>query len=720
MGHAAECKDLVQELAGIQHQLETATLDKCSDGNKFNCCSPDDPNSCITIYQAKQDYNNAMAELTILEGLIALGAAIEESHDALKNIKPKQVKEAKSNIDKFMNTFTRANILQKSLEIHGDKSIWDDYRGKDLNDMQAYMNQICVKPKAYKDFCQELAKVQHTQKDLWPDVMKTLQGFSEADRRVLTTDRDKNYRDYNKYLQVNVNGELKPLSSLKDSGEVAKVKELQQLIKKYDETKDKKLLTQLLQKSKVIDDINITFNHGIEVRPKFSTFAKESFGKELQKLHSASGVFLNIEDTKSNFSKVQTILNKELSARKRVIDKDVEDFVSKYMNNGQCVGQDKLECIKKHCKPDPATSRCQQDASNREVISKGLDEVYQKVKTYQQSELMDKTLQSLNQCFTPQQNKARKKLPELPDCIKEKVKHLHGFLDSTLGEKRKALAEKKKVLDFLAQGNPIKKLEVLKAYSVNALHNKSCIKDKINVSGIKSQCDTPEMNQHQTNLVELSDGVQDIVLDYNQKLFKKLMKDDGGYDEDYKKYRTELIVGCESDKNYSHLCKELKKEVMVEQVMSNAPSGLSTIAQINTRAPAKIPRKVDDGPSGWSYVGAGLGSVAIMGVQAWMQMDMQNRYVDSQVNAWEQQSYWNQQWNNWYENQPPMYYNWGYNQWNPGGLYDFNYNNSASIYYDVNSLNYSQLNFATPNYTPGNGTNSLGPSAGTSGYNFGV
>ena len=691
---ASSCQELRQELASIQHKLDTETLNDCSDQNKNFCCDKDDPLSCQTIYQAKLEYNDALAKLTILEGLVALGSAMEDKHNALRNLTPKQVSAAKENISDFLSSFNRANILQKSFELHGDSSLWDDYKGENVDQMQAYLNTLCVNPQAYQSFCTELAKTQQETLDkgeteAWIEVVETLQGFSEAHNQVLGTDRNTNFRNYKDFLKVQINGEFKDLSSLKKNDDYQKVLKLQTLITQYEKAPNRETLKEIQTLSNKIDEININYNRNSSVSAKFSDFAKEKLTKEATKLHSASGVFLNIEDTKNNFGTVYQTLSNELKIRKQTLDKETSSFVNT-VSGLNCNGNDPIACIKEACKPKDGS--CERVDSNKALFAIGINDIYKKIKIYEETEKTQDALENINTCFS---GKERKKLAELPTCIKGHLDTI-GFSDS-IKKARENLAQKQKVLDFLQQGMPIRKHETIKAFLVNALHKKECIK-RSEVSGIKSHCNTPSLNQQAQRILEFKGEVDGVLYDYDKKLFDQFLTD-AGYTSDYKSYRQEFVELCKDDRTISNLCDHLEKEIISERPIKPV-SGLSSVARFNLQAPSG--REVEfAGAGAGTYVAAGLGSLAIMGVQAYIQTDMQNTYMENQVNAWNQQSYWNAQWNQWYQNRPNyMYSNWGFGAWNPGGLYNFNYNNDQ-MYYDTNSLNFSQFNFAAPSITQG-------------------
>lgn len=695
---ASSCRELQQELASVQHRLDSETLNECSEQNKRYCCDQSDPSSCKTIYRAKLEYNDALAKLTILEGLVALGSSVEGKHNALRNLTPEQVTTAKQNVSEFLSSFRKANILQKSFQLNGDDSLWDDYKGENIDQMQAYLNALCVNPQAYKPFCSELAKAQEQtlkkgDRDGWIDIVETLQGFSEADRNVLDTDRDTNFRSYSDYLKVRVDGKLVDIDHLNDNESIKKVKELQRLISSYEQSKAPATLAKIQTLSKALDAIDINYNASAGVKGKFSDFAQKTLIKDATKLHSASGVFLNIEDTHNNLLKVQETLGNELKIRKQSLDKDVTAFTQ----NMNCNGKDPIQCIEEACKP--VNGECQQDETNKELFARGINEVYKKIHTFKETEKTNSALEKINECFSNDPD-SRLKLTDLPACIKEHFDTL-GFKDS-IKQARKNLEQKQKVLDFLQAGMPIRKYEITKAFLVNALESKQCIK-RSKISGIKSYCTTPELNQQGQAILQIKGQVEGVLYDYNEKLFQKFLTN-SGYSDDYKEYREQFVASCKENPEFSHLCQHLEREIISERPIRPV-SGLSSIARINTRRPSG--EKVDfedEGNSSWAYVGAGIGSLAMMGVQAYIQTDMQNRYTEQQVAAWNWQSDWNAKWNQWYANRPSYYYsNWGYGAWNTGGLYNFNYGNDQ-IYYNTGSLNFSQFNFVTPAVTQGQTT----------------
>lgn len=705
---ADQCSDLQKDLASIQYQLETKQLNDCSEKVKRYCKDPTDPETGKTIYQAKMEYNQALAELMLHEGLISLGAAIEDNHNALKGITSSQLQEAQNNIQDFTMAFKRGKILQKSLELNGDKSLWDDYDGEDIQSMQEYLNKICVRPKAYKAFCGELAKTQRSSSaNEWEEVVKTLQGFHESDRRVLRTDRDAQYRRYQDYLKVKVGDKLVDLDQLEKDGAYKKVETLKSLIEQYKSSPSDETLKQLMKVSKEIDKIDINYNNTTGVRAKFSDFAKRSLEKEATKLHSVSGLFLNTKHTKDNFSKIQKTMDTELSVRKATLDKAIADFSSNL--RGKCEGKDTLKCIKDLCNPSP-DGDCTQSPSNSEIIGSGLDQIYKKVKIYNDAKRVgDAVTQVNNECFSKHQE-----LHKVKTCAEKTLTKLKSIKESDLQKKREQLAQKKKVLDYLSNGSPIKDLEIYKAVTVNALHNSGCIKDREDQLELEFRCIQNPGIDSRKGIITLADDTKKIITDYNQGLWNRYLKDGkGSYGPEYKREREKLLRRCREDRSFSHLCKYLQEEYRIENIKVRVSPLSRQAREALTQRSGEEVEKVD-GPSGWVYAGRGLATSVVLGATAWMQHDMQQTQFDAQMDGFRAQSKFNEDFNkhqielakfraeqmeNFLYNSIHM--NWGFNTWNPypTQLHTFNQGFNGQTFFNPSSLNFSQFTFAPTSFS---------------------
>lgn len=697
--YGASCTQLQQDLATIQYQLETKQLNPCTAENRFYCKNPNDPDSGKTVYQAKLEYNQALAELTLHEGLIALGTSIEDNHNALIDISAQELNQAKSHIDEFTRAFNRGKVLQKSLTLEGDKSLWDDYSGQDIQSMQEYLNTICVNPKAYKEFCKELAKTQKSSNsEQWKEVVETLQGFSESDRRVLRTDRDTQYSRYNDYLKVNVNGTLVELTALEENGSYKKTNELKALIEAYEKQKTPENLKAVIKKSQEIDEIDINYHGESTARKEFQAFAEKDLKKQATKIHSASGLFLNINKTKDNFEKIDKTLDTELQMRKVTLDKEIEKF-----GISDCSG-DKLKCIEVKCKPDKSSGNCTQDASNRELMAKGLDTLYKKVKAYNDSKRVSDAVKNINiECF---QSEKRKKRSELNTCVKDTYDKLQIPLD--IQKQKQKLLEKKKVLDYLTNGSPIKDLEVYKALTVNALHANKCLSKKEEMQSLQFSCIKDLGVSTSKGVLELGEVAQKVISDYNIELYNKFLKTKDGYGEEYQRSRAIFLKSCETDSTLSNLCAHLKEENRLENTKVRV-TPLSARAFDNLRQQKGQVRDEGEEYGPWSYLGIGVAHLAVSGTMAWMQMDMQQTQFDIEMDMFRQQSAQNEQFNKrqreFLENYQPFYspyQNWGFNYWNPypTSLQNFNFGNQ-SLFFNSSSLNFSQFNFPPSSFSSG-------------------
>src|SRR5690606_13103166 len=99
------------------------------------------------------DYNDALARLTILEGIIAIAQTMESGHNSLRHIKEKDINKAIDDLDTFNDTFVRAKLIDASLKLKAnDKSIWDDYDGQNVFSLRKYLNHHCKVEKKHRKF----------------------------------------------------------------------------------------------------------------------------------------------------------------------------------------------------------------------------------------------------------------------------------------------------------------------------------------------------------------------------------------------------------------------------------------------------------------------------------------------------------------------------------------------------------------------------------------
>ena len=139
MAHGQSCRDLADDLLAIEYKLKSSRLNKCDGDQLFGCRKNSDEESKKTLAEHQIEYNTAMAQLIIKEGLIHLGMSLESDHRALEQLTVADLMKAKNTKKSFDQNLNKANLLESAMRFYGNKNIFDDYDPAE-SDLESYIN----------------------------------------------------------------------------------------------------------------------------------------------------------------------------------------------------------------------------------------------------------------------------------------------------------------------------------------------------------------------------------------------------------------------------------------------------------------------------------------------------------------------------------------------------------------------------------------------------
>lgn len=734
---AGTCEQLKEEIVALQYAIENSKPQDCrfkenAKGEKITqyCCDVKrNPDSCKKMFDVQAEYNDALARVTIFESLIAIGAAVEGKHNALRNIDPKDIEKALENLDIFELSLNRAQMLSGSLVIYKEddkeKSIWTDYEGSNLEELTSYLDQACSKKaKHSKFFCETYKTMIKDSEDedskKAEGTLETLQGFAEADRRVLNTDIERTYSQYRQYLQVKVNGgKSMSIDQLHASGQIDAIDTLRGLLREWQKnpkSHTKTMKEKIIAASKALQEIDVSYDENVaqNVPGEFSEFARSKLAKELTKLHSASGAFINIEDTRRNLRGVADTLKVDLNSKERLVNEEIAGFVK--TNMPSCT-ESPIACVERACPPIAAAKfRCETAPGYEELDKVGIGGIYEKLAKFKDGKKALASVEGVSKCLN-------KSLTEIQECFLSSLKMTMAQIPSALEKARKDLANAKKILDHHANSENISELEIQKALAVTHMSNRSCDTSLRKAADLESFCGTNDIDEHSKYFIRFKQEVGEVLISYQKDSVSELNKGKKERNELYTDIRSDFLDSCDDGKiKATTLCNELTDEEFYEE--NRPPKYVDPIVAKQMGLGKHEGIRYEGGNSSVRNVGmirAGAQTL-VAATTGYLQARIQEDQTRAYINYLDNQYKWNNYYNNWY---PGPYYsnmNWGMDYYSTTGLYNFNYEATDTMYYQHVNHNWNQTTmpysgspggfFQPPAVSPSSGQ------APTGGYSF--
>ena len=95
IAYSQSCSDLESDLLNIEYDLMRSKMNQCEEGQSRSHCRDGNMND-QTYFEVLQDYNKAMANLVIHNGIEAITATISGSHNSIADLDDTEIDEASS------------------------------------------------------------------------------------------------------------------------------------------------------------------------------------------------------------------------------------------------------------------------------------------------------------------------------------------------------------------------------------------------------------------------------------------------------------------------------------------------------------------------------------------------------------------------------------------------------------------------------------------------
>lgn len=228
---ALKCDDLRLNLLGLENEIQTSQLAKCSDKNSSKTCRLTSDDSKATYSQTyadiKNNYNKKLANLILLQGMKAIAETIQDNHSSLTMLTPKRLKKAKSYISDLTIAVDKAELINSAMvsvkNDHGNlTSVWSKYKighqddndGRNIENFIRKMQNGCkdIKPLPEEEdlavqneiaLCKNFGKnMDYNKENGHSEVIKAFYGYAMADLKVQITDQNPDYSEYKETLKI--------------------------------------------------------------------------------------------------------------------------------------------------------------------------------------------------------------------------------------------------------------------------------------------------------------------------------------------------------------------------------------------------------------------------------------------------------------------------------------------------------------------------------------
>lgn len=720
------CNGLASELMVAENALMTTKLNACEvDPDSGNlktkyCCNPKEghEDSCMTLDQATRDYNQAMADLIIIEGIIAITSSVEANAKALQKITPKKIQEAKSQAKDFLDSVEKAKFIDLMLNESAFNQIYTntpgekrhfiiaDYEGKTPEQLKEHIQKKCEDSTvtSYKELCDEVKILNSDKEEM---VYKTLQGFSEVSK-TNGYDKKSDFEKFQKYLKIEVGGVSKTYSEVAESEIYKNIEAIQT------ETDPKKILNL----SKKLSSVKVNLGLPTEladtdiIENKF----KKEIGSSLEKVQKMSQSLLDVEQNKDELIKMSKQLNAVSTSSHASFEKDFNALKANSFTR-ECANKTDDECYKLMLKSPKYNElginslKIKKDNSDK-VKGTGL------------------LLASLSACYQDPS------LEKVLVCQKQAMAE-SKYAATSLSEARAKVAKAKEKMNFLYEGEPLKFLQMNKMHLYQSYSKEQCDKeDSSQKFQDISYCNSSDLNGLILSSSTLKE-VNGLLLNMERKSFNQMLEEEYGSSSlaTYNQYRDQILTQCKNsnEKPGKNLCHYLASEKGQYQKQLNEQKAYVVKYENQKKNELRIQQRLkeekrEERNRGFNAAMSGLAQVAVTGAPQIMQAHIETQNVKSMTENYRQSVIYQQKYQNWlnqqqqyygnlYSQNPYMNYGWGF--YNSNNASSFNYPNNNYTFYQhgTNQFNFSQFNFLPMSYadmaTPATSISTGGSYTGT-------
>ena len=558
---AVLCSEMKNDLMAIEYKLQTS----CVKPDEFgNCCANKSSKLCKSKQVIESQYNRALAELIIAQGLASIGMGIEANHNALNDLTEDQINKATKQISDMDLSLAKAEIISQALNPKTNEDFFNDYDDDDDDDDDDEEISVFIKEKCNKiknTFCESVQKLKEEKNPHFSKALNTLKGFISADRQMRVSEnkdiRDGRYKDYIARLEIQLGDEKMSVSKFKDeeNGHYQKLMNIKRLLIERENSQnkadDEKILTLLNQ----TQDISVNYVRNNSGTRGAHAIIEQQFNKVFTQIDLPA--VLNIESIQHNFQQTKFKIANGIKKHRITLDKDLKDRMKKLPNtvmNNECKNLNLKSCLRRLCEePNNKTPR----RCNKRFDNIGLDNEYQDLKSLDEHSKSQDRLSAAQKCL------GLKTMLEKKLCL-EKLSHNNK---TDISKLKRNLTRYQVELSEQNDSEKFTLMNIQENMALNAYKQNGCLSqnDKYiqTFLGIKTDCFKSGLLATDTQAINLGLNGLTAMIALDTEQAKEFINNEHPQST-LKKYKKEFLTNCnESDENKMKLasfCDYYKKE----------------------------------------------------------------------------------------------------------------------------------------------------------------
>lgn len=605
---ASPCDEMVRDLLAIENQIQNSKAYGCEKKIREKppgmskamyeqkIVIPGKKKFCKTKLQLEQEYNQALAELVVAEGIKALQVSIAGNYQALAHLSKKDFDDVENYVSEYDKSLHHAEILYDAVSAKkAGNHFFHDFDGDTAQDVLGYIGNGCKKAEnSSLKICQKLGCAIFPEKSGTPacvnvskffkqeknleDMMTTIAGF-------LNIYRELPNRDYNSLsglsdnrptsyvnsfvlpgLKVQVedesqNGVVAELSpeDLKKHESYQKtmalrraMQDLKNAAMDQDLARSKVLASKALQISKELDQYNLNFkpvrtSGGAQIDDEYSNFVSSNFQNPLADLDMPD--LLQNKGIRKGFNSTRNLMKSDIARANAALEKEMQGKIPASERGSFCPGgKVSVACLEERCGNGIACTLTPDKY--------GISSIFDKYQSVKQSQEKSDVLAQAAACldkpnYSPQMRKA---------CIEQKTK---GKINTNVSALRSKVQDLEQQLKNQDSVEPFVKLTNQKMMALNVYKTNYCPERKKEV--YTAQCGESNRAIYDEALVKFGIDGKTLGIKLNQGLLQKALYDKSKTTrEDIDAYRATLIEQCDQgDNNYMNkICSYYKERTL--------------------------------------------------------------------------------------------------------------------------------------------------------------
>ncbi len=567
---AETCDELQLNLLSIESRLLNSKLRECSSSDDTLCRRENINN--LTYSQVQRNYNKALADLVIHQGIAAITSAIQGSHNSIAGLDQKQITKAEKYIETLEDSVTKAEIVSAATtavqDVNGSPvSFW--YKNGYHADIgfEEFEGQL-------RENCTQNTEAICSKKELFdnPKYLQTIYGFAKSElnsRTIVSSDPTDFYNDINEQLKITVkNKDNNFVESLTPQqyraaylGDTNTIGQLKKTLKNLQSARSDEFKNGFKDHALILSKslANISTSYGVidksdsSVEGSVSSLLSANFQKPFKDLEiDLAGGHIN-DLWKKNFETNLAAIKGDQNALKAGFNLEVERLLEEDNKSDLCEFEESAEgCFDRVC---AVKDSC--------TISGAVN---LKKKAIEDKDKLQENFEAAYTCYDKKSLEAKK------SCLENAAKKLNPeYTDTTKADLQEKVKSAKQELEKYKSSQPILSIgeEKLLAISALELHPDRCLEETTLISNTcRQNAGASTLNG---GVLSLNSELGDISIHLNQSVFDKAKGKSRSKNDSFTQNGSDFIKQCSDDDKPGDICSFYSdKQARTQKFVQNA------------------------------------------------------------------------------------------------------------------------------------------------------